>query len=382
MKYSSVLRRLKMKTWIQQLLILNGLLVFGSSCFSQSGFRLAWISEAGLEYNVFRASDTSAAYKLPAELDAIRSGVVYSNELRIRYKQKLRRQSISVESNFNYLYYPEISEARQFQPRLKFLYSYKPKGKHKIYASLSWKRYGSMRIDDQEDEFFIQRSFEKRQAYVRHYYTISKRLKFRANLNYVRSQFMSASNVLQFYNEWTSSVRLDQLLYKRKKEEHRIKLDFEYTLRKNFSSSQESPRRIRNFLSGQIGYELELKKVNFRSGVSATERTEFLDSSLGYRQWELFSKLGLKSKKSELSTRVSYTYRSYKTQYGSIQKSMLMRNKFLRVSTQFRYELRKNLTLIVQAQFIEKTANVFHSSRLFQSYVNGLLSVGFKVDLK
>lgn len=357
------------------------LLMVSKQAISQSDLDIEMHSNSGLEYNVFRASGLDAAYEVPSGLNVIRSGIVYSNDLRLKYKRKINRHGLSLYTNFNHWYYPQISEANQLRPRFKLLYSFKPSGKHKFYASAVWKRYGSMRIDDQEDEFFIQRSFEKSQAYLRHYFTVNRRFKLRTNLSFTRSQFVSTSNQLQYYNEWTSSVRIDQLLSKQKHVEHRIKLDFEYTLRKNFSSSQESPRRIRNFLSGQISYRLELRKWTILSGISATERTEFIESNLGYHQYGMFSKLGFKSKKSEFSTRVSYTHRSYKTQFGSIRKSSLVRNNYLRIETRFTYEIRKKLSLIVKGDFIEKTASVFHSSRIFQPYLNGGISMGFKLDL-
>ena len=344
--------------------------------FTQSNIDMEVYTDTGWEYNIFRASPQQEQKADQNEQPAIINGIYHSASISSAYKLKLDKHRFTIDGSLEYRYFPGHDRANQNLPKVKLLYYYRHSSTSKIYASVQYKKYAMLRINETGDEFQTQLGLEKKHAYLKHYLKVSRRLKLRTKASLSQVQFRTLSNNPLRYNAYSIYAGISQSLYSRKKIVHSANFSIEFSKRHYLPRVEDNFNRIRNDIEINFDFDLNWRYNALNFGVELRDRNDLIQDRFGYRQIKPFVRYQYDRKRLELTCKLSYNHRNFKTLLADNDSDELLQQRYLKYHLTAEYKLKKYMYLMTGIYYIGRTRNLPDASRIFRPYTNIRTSIG------
>ena len=336
----------------------------------------------GYEHNIFRASSSSNTRIENGTNEFIQSGFFQSFDYDSRFKIKKGHHRFYLDGELSFIIYPLVSEANQIRPKFKFMYSLRPGKSFSLYALASYKKYNALRVDDQGDEFLLQRAFEKFEYALRYQLRINKRFRLKVKPSLIKARFNTLSNRIQYYDAYGLKVKLSQLLYSTKKYVHTIHFEIDAAHRNYYTGLDSGINGIRNYLGLNLDYEIDLTdKAGISFSVDVMDRLDPSQNRLGYRQILPSMSLELLNDKVRIYTKLSFTHRRYKTLLAGKGSTEFLVQNYLKANLTIAYKLRKSYELFFKCSAIDRSRNQVDLATSFLPYDNYKIKIGITADM-
>ena len=356
---------------------------------AQSDFDLSFASSTGYEYNVFNANANQFIIRDSVEETALQSSYFQRIQIATGWSIKSKHHALKLNGSWQQDYFPELKIANLTRPNARIRYTLKINKKHSFSLTAQYRGYQTQRPEDDTEVLRPPRAYHRYNGLGKYSWKPFKGTSMYFQGGLIKHIYKTTVLREFFYDAWESEVGLTQRLFKSKKQSHSIGVRAEYAVRHYFDANidpmtndetikKREWRYLR--LTGTYAWSLR-KRLKISIGASADERQDILQNRYGYRQYQSFLKIALKSKKFDFSVRGSAARRNYHTLRANSESVELLRHDYLRANINLVWKVSKRLHVIGRASGISRIRNLPDGARSFLSYDNALVSLGLKFNL-
>ncbi|MEM9548276.1 MAG: hypothetical protein AAGA77_20000 [Bacteroidota bacterium] len=356
---------------------------------AQSNFNLNLSSSTGFEYNVFNANEEQIIIRDGIEEPALQRGYFQRIRIASGWSIKSKHHTLKINGAWQQDYFPELKVANLTRPSARVRYTLKINKRHSFSLTARYRGYQTNRPEDDTEVLRPPRAYNRYETIGKYVWKPFKGTTMDFQGGIVKQMYKTDELRTFFYDAWESGLGLNQRLFKGKRHSHSLEVRGEYAVRHYFDAvvnpdTDDETIREREWryirLTGNYSWSFR-KRLKVSIGATADERQDMLQNRFGYRQYQSFIKIALKSKKFDFSVRGSAARRDYHTLRANSESVVLLRHDYLRANLNFAWKISKRFHIIGRASAIRRIRNLPEGARSFLSYDNALVSLGLKINL-